>query len=56
MPGRRDLALYDRQKPRRQLLAELHAPLVEGVDAKDHAFDEDAVFIECDQAAQRQWE
>src|SRR5262245_52549439 len=36
-----------------QGLAKLDAPLVEGVDAPDGALGEHAVFVECDQRAQR---
>ncbi len=47
------LAFDDGQQAGRQFLAELHAPLVEGVDAEEHAFDEDAVLVERDQPAER---
>src|SRR5687767_2331246 len=36
----------------RQLLAELHAELVEAVDVPEHALGEDLVLVECDEAAQ----
>ena len=36
-----------------QLLAEFDAPLVEGVDVPDRAFDEDAVLVKRDQPAER---
>ena len=39
-------------QPSRQLLAELHAELVEGVDPPDDALHEYAVLAECDQGAQ----
>ena len=36
----------------RELLAELHAPLVERIDAPDDALDEDLVLVERDQLAE----
>src|SRR6266581_1951202 len=36
-----------------QRLAELHAPLIEGVDVPDRALHEHAVLVECDQRAER---
>src|SRR4051795_6520073 len=36
----------------REDLAELDAPLVEGVDVPDDALGEDGVFVECDQLAE----
>ena len=47
-------ALHHRQQPRRQFLAEFHAPLIEGVDAEEGSFHEDAVFVERQQPAQRE--
>ena len=35
-----------------QLLAQLHAPLVEAVDVPDDALDEDLVLVERDQRAE----
>ena len=52
MPLGAFLALDDRQQPGRQFLAEFDAPLVEGVDVEERAFDEDAVLVERDQAAE----
>ena len=40
-------------KPGREFLAELDAPLVEGVDVEHRAFDEHAVLVERDQPAER---
>ena len=45
------LALDDRQQAGGQLLAEFHAPLVEGVDVEELRLDEVAVFVERDQPA-----
>src|SRR3546814_3041065 len=39
--------------PLRQHLAQLHAPLVEGVDVPDHALHEHAVLVKRHQRAQR---
>ena len=36
-----------------QLLAQLHAPLIEGVDVPDHALRKDLVFVHRHQAAER---
>src|SRR3954447_14597626 len=41
-----------RDDPLRELLAQLHAPLVEGVDLPDRPLGEDAVFVERDQPPQ----
>src|SRR5262249_1099069 len=46
-------ALELRNDPLGEHLAQLHAPLVEGVDLPDGALGEDAVLIECDQLAER---
>ena len=43
----------DRQQACRQRLAELHAPLVEGVDVPDRALHENLVLVERDQPAER---
>ena len=37
----------------RQNLAQLHAPLVEGIDLPDRALGEDAVLVERDELAER---
>ena len=42
-----------RNDPLRQHLAELHAPLVEGIDMPDRALGEDEVLVKRDQLAQR---
>src|SRR3546814_9416359 len=59
LPGRRSvppfrsrLALQQRQQLAGELLAELDAPLVEGVDAPDAALHEDLVLVEGDEAAE----
>src|SRR6056297_4044328 len=49
--GRR-IATDHRPQRRRQFLAKLHPPLIEGVDPKDHPFDEHPVFIKSDDLAQ----
>src|SRR5690606_37816157 len=54
VPLSRNLALDDRQKPRRQFLAEFHAPLVEGVDAEKRRFHEHPVLVERDQPSERE--
>src|SRR5687767_14300793 len=36
-----------------QLLSELHTPLIEGIDAPDHALHENLVLIKGDEAPQR---
>src|SRR5579872_3071211 len=41
--------------PLRQYLAQLHAPLIEGVNLPDRALREDAVLIERHKLAQRLW-
>src|SRR6266581_2864593 len=38
-----------------QRLAELHAPLIEGVDVPDRALHEHAVLVERDERAERVW-
>ena len=40
-------------KAGRQFLAELDAPLVEGIDVPDRRLDEDAMLVERDDAAER---
>src|ERR1051325_1275125 len=47
------LALELRDDPLRELLAELHAPLVEGIDVPHDALGEHAVLVERDQRAER---
>ncbi len=49
------LARELRDDPLRERLAELDAPLVEGVDAPDRALHEDAVLVEGDERAERVW-
>ncbi len=41
-----------RQDLFRQLLSQLHTPLIEGIDIPDHALDEDLVLVQCDQRTQ----
>src|SRR5699024_2033000 len=51
--GARSLAApYRPRQSLRQLLAQLHAPLVEGVDAPHHALHEGDVLVQRDQLAQ----
>ena len=47
------LPSHHRQQPRRERLAELHAPLVERVDVPDRALHEHLVLVERDQHAER---
>jgi len=47
------LPLDDRQQAGGKLLAELDAPLVEGIDVPDRRLDEHAVLIKRDEAAER---
>src|SRR3954451_14890360 len=47
------LALDHRQQRRGKLLAEFHAPLVEGVDAEQLRLDKDAVLVERNHPPQR---
>src|SRR5437899_6072995 len=47
------LALELRDDPLRELLAELHAPLVEGIDVPNGPLREHAVLVERDQRAER---
>ncbi len=49
-----NLAFHDGLQPRGQFLAELDAPLVEGVDVPDRRLDEDPVLIERDEPAERE--
>ncbi len=35
-----------------QLFAQLHTPLIEGIDLPDHALHKNLVFVQCDQHAQ----
>ena len=43
------VAFHNRFQSRGQFLAQLNAPLIKGIDPKDHPFDKDPVFIECNQ-------
>ena len=47
------LAFHDGLQRGRQFLAELDAPLVEGIDAEKLRLDEDAMLVERDQPAER---
>src|SRR5690625_4277452 len=48
-----DAGGYNRQKIPRQLLAELHAPLVERVHVPDHALAEHLMLVQREEHAQR---